>query len=257
MRSLTCLIPLCLAGAALARPEITPQGFSGSENRINFDSFIGGIGITFGEVINTQFAPIGVVFDNPDFQNRANAWPSGQHAGHTLPNTMFVDQGGSVTPGVRPLELTFSTPVNRVGMYLCGSQDTIYTLRVFNASGIIAETLTRPGITTPVGTNIFLGIERPELITRVQVSAFRPQPGIGPANFFVDDVRFEQWPPTCYPNCDASTSSPILNANDFLCFLSAFAENQPYANCDGTTSPPAHNVNDFICFLTAFATGCS
>ena len=27
----------------------------------------------------------------------------------------------------------------------------------------------------------------------------------------------------CYPNCDNSTSPPILNANDFQCFLNAFA----------------------------------
>ena len=30
-----------------------------------------------------------------------------------------------------------------------------------------------------------------------------------------------------------------------------------YANCDGSTAQPALNANDFQCFLNAFATGCS
>jgi photosystem II stability/assembly factor-like uncharacterized protein len=62
---------------------------------------------------------------------------------------------------------------------------------------------------------------------------------------------------TCYPNCDGSTTSPILNANDFQCFLNAFAAGQSYANCDGSTVVPVLNANDFQCFLNAFAAGCS
>jgi hypothetical protein len=61
----------------------------------------------------------------------------------------------------------------------------------------------------------------------------------------------------CYANCDSSSSSPILNINDFQCFINAFASGDPYANCDGSTAPPILNVNDFQCFLNAFAAGCS
>jgi hypothetical protein len=61
----------------------------------------------------------------------------------------------------------------------------------------------------------------------------------------------------CYANCDQSTSDPILNANDFQCFLNAFAANDPYANCDQSTTAPVLNANDFQCFLNAFAAGCS
>ena len=60
----------------------------------------------------------------------------------------------------------------------------------------------------------------------------------------------------CYANCDASTTPPILNANDFSCFLNAFATGQPYANCDESTTAPVLNANDFSCFLNAFAVGC-
>ncbi len=60
----------------------------------------------------------------------------------------------------------------------------------------------------------------------------------------------------CYPNCDGSTISPVLNVLDFACFLNAFAAGETYANCDGSTIPPALNVLDFACFLNAFAAGC-
>ena len=62
--------------------------------------------------------------------------------------------------------------------------------------------------------------------------------------------------PDCYANCDNSTSPPILNANDFQCFVNRYAEGDPAANCDGSTAPPTLNANDFQCFLNAFAAGC-
>jgi hypothetical protein len=64
-------------------------------------------------------------------------------------------------------------------------------------------------------------------------------------------------PPSCYANCDGSTVPPILNANDFQCFLNNFAAGLSSANCDGSTVPPVLNANDFQCFLNAYAAGCS
>ena len=61
----------------------------------------------------------------------------------------------------------------------------------------------------------------------------------------------------CYANCDLSTTPPILNANDFQCFLNKFAAGDPYANCDGSTVPPVLNANDFQCYLNKYAAGCS
>ncbi|MBL9031365.1 MAG: hypothetical protein JNM80_06625 [Phycisphaerae bacterium] len=63
--------------------------------------------------------------------------------------------------------------------------------------------------------------------------------------------------PACYANCDDSTSTPMLNVNDFICFQNRFAAQHPYANCDLSTSTPVLNVNDFICFQNRFAAGCS
>ena len=67
---------------------------------------------------------------------------------------------------------------------------------------------------------------------------------------------FAAAPCACYANCDASTTAPILNINDFICFQAKFAAGDSYANCDGSTSAPVLNVNDFICFQAKFAAGC-
>jgi hypothetical protein len=61
----------------------------------------------------------------------------------------------------------------------------------------------------------------------------------------------------CYPNCDNSTQQPILNINDFTCFLNRFVASDPAANCDGSTQLPTLNILDFVCFLNRFAAGCS
>jgi len=61
---------------------------------------------------------------------------------------------------------------------------------------------------------------------------------------------------TCYPNCDGSSSAPLLSAGDFVCFLNAFRVGDSYANCDGSTGSPLLSAADFVCFLNAFRAGC-
>ena len=60
----------------------------------------------------------------------------------------------------------------------------------------------------------------------------------------------------CYANCDGSSSTPVLNVNDFQCFMNRYAAGDSYANCDGSTIPPVLNVNDFNCFLNRYGAGC-
>jgi hypothetical protein len=57
----------------------------------------------------------------------------------------------------------------------------------------------------------------------------------------------------CYANCDSSTTTPLLNVNDFVCFQSRFAAADPYADCDRSATL---NVNDFVCYQSRFAAGC-
>jgi hypothetical protein len=69
----------------------------------------------------------------------------------------------------------------------------------------------------------------------------------------------------CPANCDGSSAPPILNVDDFTCFINHFAAASAlphaqqlghYANCDNSTTPPVLNVDDFTCFINQFAAGC-
>jgi hypothetical protein len=62
--------------------------------------------------------------------------------------------------------------------------------------------------------------------------------------------------PGCFANCDQSTTPPILNILDFVCFLNRFGDGDTRANCDGSTTEPLLNVLDFSCFLNRFSAGC-
>ena len=72
-------------------------------------------------------------------------------------------------------------------------------------------------------------------------------------------------PAACYPNCDGSTNTPVVNTADFTCFLQQYSAAVPlagaqqeahYANCDGSTTFPQVNTADFTCFLQKYAAGC-
>jgi hypothetical protein len=90
----------------------------------------------------------------------------------------------------------------------------------------------------------------PPLAGTVTLGLFKPG---SPSSLAVDGIPV---PGGCYPNCDNSTSVPVLNVADFTCFLQKFAAADPYANCDNSTSVPVLNVADFTCFLQKFASGC-
>jgi hypothetical protein len=49
---------------------------------------------------------------------------------------------------------------------------------------------------------------------------------------------------------------PVLNVNDFTCFINLVAAGHPYGNCDGSANT-VPTVNDFQCFMNKFAAGCS
>ena len=72
---------------------------------------------------------------------------------------------------------------------------------------------------------------------------------LGPLSSYVHNF-------VCYANCDGSTAAPVLNVNDFSCFLNRYAAGDARANCDNSTVAPVLNVNDFSCFLNRYAVGC-
>jgi hypothetical protein len=60
----------------------------------------------------------------------------------------------------------------------------------------------------------------------------------------------------CYPNCDNSVEPPVINVQDFTCFLQRYAAGDSYANRDNSNVPPMLNVQDFTCFLQMYSAGC-
>jgi hypothetical protein len=96
-----------------------------------------------------------------------------------------------------------------------------------------------------------------------QVYAMLPREGAGSSKVLVGGwmpgpVALGTWTPCpqCYANCDWSTAAPVLNVNDFACFLQKFTAGDVWANCDTSSASPALNVNDFVCFMGKFAAGC-
>jgi hypothetical protein len=59
----------------------------------------------------------------------------------------------------------------------------------------------------------------------------------------------------CYADCDKSTGFGVLDIFDFLCFQSAFVNNDPYA-CGCAIEPWSCDIFDFLCFQSAFVAGC-
>lgn len=53
-----------------------------------------------------------------------------------------------------------------------------------------------------------------------------------------------------------STTPPILDVNDFVCFQHLLSVGDPNANCDGSVLQPLLNINDFTCFFNRYAAGC-
>jgi hypothetical protein len=177
---------------AVAGP-IGPGGFSDGATLINFDNLAGGMSIDTGELITTQYAAQGVVFNNPNHDTRANASPIGSSAvTSSKPNVAFIFQQGG-TPGP-PQQLIFSVPVTTVGMqFFTGTFSTV-TLSVFDADAKQLETVTLKG-TQQGGFAIlegFIGLEESTPIAMAEITANGP--GGDPFNFAIDDLRFEATP---------------------------------------------------------------
>lgn len=148
-------------------------------------------------------------------------------------------EGIVYVPTTSPL---FSNPTILISDYATG-RVVAYDA---NAAGDPIVATGRPFITGLSGAE---GAALDPLTSQFMFSTFSGSPKV-----YV--VRGFALPPPCYANCDDSTTTPVLNAQDFACFLNRFAKGNSYANCDGSTTIPSLNVQDFSCFLNRFAQGC-
>lgn len=153
---------------------------------------------------------------------------------------------------IDPVEISFDAPVSRFGGYFAtvgGLDGAVVTF--FDAAGPIGTA----DLTTNQCDWTWNGWESTSSFTRVRIVGNTPFAEGG--YIHMDDLEYRAGGAVCYPNCDGSTISPVLNVSDFACFLNRFAAADSYANCDGSTTVPVLNVADFSCFLNAFAAGCS
>jgi hypothetical protein len=206
----------------------------------------------------------------------------------------YVDAGGGVVVAVHALS---STVANRflTGRWATGGYEILPSQSGLASGAATLGTVHLPGhpIWDGVSGMTFVSTSRaattsvpPHGIVVADWSDGRPmalassqRPGRVDLNFFpgtnhtspgavrvmANALRYAGGLTACYPNCDGSTVAPILNVEDFTCFINAFATGlglphaeqvAHYANCDGSTTSPALNVEDFICFIDAFAAGC-
>jgi hypothetical protein len=134
------------------------------------------------------------------------------------------------------------------------------------AGGVPAKSIARWSPASASWSSLGAGIYNPVLIAIVNDLAWidrGPIAGLFAAgkfsragNLISSNIAHWACGTRCYNNCDASTVSPILNVNDFICFMNSYAAGQAYANCDQSTVPPVLNVNDFACFMNRYAAGC-
>jgi hypothetical protein len=144
---------------------------------------------------------------------------------------------------------------------------TVAALLVFNNSLYAAGAFQHAGLATSPGIARWNGLAWSDVdgglaagATAAALGVFNNELVVGGSFTATSRGASRYWArlgcPACYPNCDSSTTPPILNVADFSCFLNRFAAGESYANCDGSTIPPVLNVADFSCFLNAFAAGC-
>jgi hypothetical protein len=187
---LTALISLSGEAAQIG------QGyFPASATVINFDSLAGGSTIFTGEIVTSQYAGLGVFFNNPNYPARANANLSAlMPVGHSLPNILFVQQHDG-TSGL-PLQILFSTPQTAVGLFFATSFGADIELTAYGAGGTLLEHDTAVGSDLSSGVTLqgFTGIARGEGIVRLDVESHPDGSPGTPFNFSIDDLTFQAVP---------------------------------------------------------------
>jgi hypothetical protein len=166
-----------------------------------------------------------------------------------------------------PLALVSPNRVNNLSLRVTSPGGTQY----WGNFGLTADNISDPGgaeNTIDTVENVFLpnpaaGAWVVEVIGSQVVTDAYPtgKPGVTPngpvdAGFSLVVTGATASGTVCYANCDGSSTPPILNVNDFICFNNLYAAGSSLANCDGSTIVPVLNVNDFNCFTNLYAAGC-
>jgi len=180
-----------LVASTVSGMPISYGSFGGTV--INFDGLAGLPALGLGETLGAQYAALGVTFDVPNFGAYAT---NGVLATSSLlnsdPNVVWVDQGGGSEGALAlGMNINFSSPQSRVGLYMEGSAGSTFTLQVF-AGATLLETLTSGLAPGGIALEGFLALENAN-ITRAVV--YSTSPTDQNWNFSVDDLKFESGAP--------------------------------------------------------------
>ena len=204
---------------------------------------------TLSSVQSNQPFPAGVSIEGTasmDFDRDGDLWV------HSTNGSTFTCRQNA--NGVQLLQI-LTLPAGHEPQSICLTDSSHL---VYSSGGILHECVpTAGGQLQPVPNSAFAGRQAgPRAsITRSRTNhdpALHTSPGMRD----VPETASFPGVPDCYANCDNSTGTPRLTANDFQCFLNKYASGDPDANCDASTGPPLLTANDFQCFLNKFAAGC-
>lgn len=173
------------------------------------------------------------------------------------PNTSGVYQEQPTQPG--RMWKASAWALHRSADAMQGGNFASIDLEWYNAAGAMISYTSLPCLdpTRPTDTWILSthAATAPPNAARVRMILMHVQPAMAAGAVQFDDAVLEL--ASCYPNCDGSTSAPVLTPNDFQCFMNKYTAGDSVANCDGSTGTPALTSNDFQCFLNSYAAGCS
>jgi hypothetical protein len=206
---------------------------SADQNYANFDISIGELAVPLGVLLNPSF---------PD-----NSVPGTEVSVRSGPLTI---PAGSFPTGGAP---NLWGPLVEFDQAFVFDPARNYIITVRHTGGVTGGS---PGMDANTNSGDYRG---------QFVSSYTGTVASSTANYTIVQLQLGSGAPVCYANCDGSTVAPVLNVDDFTCFINEFASAQGlpheqqvvhYANCDNSTVAPALNVDDFTCFINAFAQGC-
>jgi hypothetical protein len=183
--------------APLGASAITASSFTNQATIINFDNLTGGNCSLCGPSVTSQYAALGVQFNNPSFpgQDTADTNLTFGIPNSSPPNALYIAQGGHINDlPAMPFQILFSVPVTMVGFDYASSPDSFLRLDAYDANGALLESLMYVGGPSPIGLGGFAGIQESTSIKRLDVSYHPNSDPSRTFNFSIDNLEFENAP---------------------------------------------------------------
>lgn len=209
-RVATIATALLLAAAPALAIPITPTSFGSfqviesfegialgsnvqQQSRLLFPGRVSAFTFASGVILSSPIPNPGVANGGPFIHNTTrnpratNDWGTNG----IVDDTTDVPFGDSYLGAFHPttatvsFTLSFATPQDRVGAFVTGQAGSTITMEVFDSGGVLLETVNASAVTLAGWATNFVGIQRPNQISRVRFSG---------SDFGIDALRFEDDP---------------------------------------------------------------